>query len=115
MEPSKERLYRVLHRLGAHALVRSFYRAKGAVLMFHRVVADYPRRTFQPGAQFTVTPRVLETIIGALRASGHDLVSLDEMAERLSGPRSSRRFACLTFDDGYRDNLELAYPVCERL
>jgi peptidoglycan/xylan/chitin deacetylase (PgdA/CDA1 family) len=40
-----------------------------------------------------------------------DLISLDEMHRRLVERDFSRRFACLTFDDGYRDNKEWAYPI----
>ena len=46
-----------------------------------------------------------------LRRSGLDLVSLDEMHRRLSEGDFSRRFVCLTFDDGYRDTLQWAYPI----
>jgi peptidoglycan/xylan/chitin deacetylase (PgdA/CDA1 family) len=40
-----------------------------------------------------------------------DLISLDEMHRRLVERDFRRRFACLTFDDGYRDNKQWAYPI----
>src|SRR5205814_8938928 len=46
-----------------------------------------------------------------LRRSRLDLISLDEMYRRMVGGDSSRRFVCLTFDDGYRDTLQWAYPI----
>ena len=46
-----------------------------------------------------------------LRRSGLDLVSLDEMHRRMTEGDFSRRFVCLTFDDGYRDTLQWAYPI----
>ncbi|HEX7789469.1 MAG TPA: polysaccharide deacetylase family protein, partial [Afipia sp.] len=40
-----------------------------------------------------------------------DIVSLDEAHRRLTMRDFSRRFACFTFDDGYRDNRDHALPV----
>jgi len=36
---------------------------------------------------------------------------MDEVHRRLIGRNFSRRFACFTFDDGYRDNRDFALPV----
>ena len=49
-----------------------------------------------------------------LRRSGLDIVSLDEMYRRLTQRDFKRRFVCLTFDDGYRDNLQWAYPILKK-
>ena len=43
--------------------------------------------------------------------SGIDIVTVDEMYQRLMQRDFSRRFACFTFDDGYRDNRDFALPV----
>jgi peptidoglycan/xylan/chitin deacetylase (PgdA/CDA1 family) len=58
-----------------------------------------------------VTPRFLTRVIRILRRSGLELVSLDEMHRRMVDGDFSRRFVCLTFDDGYRDTLQWAYPI----
>jgi peptidoglycan/xylan/chitin deacetylase (PgdA/CDA1 family) len=49
-----------------------------------------------------------------LRDADIDLISLDEMHRRLVARDFTRRFACLTFDDGYRDSKEWAYPILKR-
>jgi peptidoglycan/xylan/chitin deacetylase (PgdA/CDA1 family) len=49
-----------------------------------------------------------------VRASGFEIVSLDEAHFRLIEGEYRSPFACFTFDDGYRDNLEHAYPVFQR-
>src|SRR5262249_58692826 len=67
-----------------------------------------PRRVWE------VTPQFLEDVVKAIRRSGIELVSLDEMHRRLEGSDFARRFACVTFDDGYRDTLRLAYPILRR-
>jgi len=99
-----------LYFSGAHMLMRPFVGGVGAILMLHHVRP--PRRDrFQPNRLLEITPRFLERVIRHLRRSGVDLVSLDEMHRRMSERDFRRRFACITFDDGYRDNKEWAYPI----
>src|SRR5262249_44540334 len=38
----------------------------------------------------------------------------DDVPVRLEGHETSRPFAVLTFDDGYRDNIEYAWPILTR-
>ena len=44
-----------------------------------------------------------------------DIISLDDVPQRLSQGPLARPFAVLTFDDGYRDNIEYAAPVLRDL
>jgi len=102
-----------LYFSGSHRWLRPFVGGVGAILTLHHV---RPRRRdgFQPNRLLEVTPRFLEAAIKTIRRSGIELVSLDEMHRRLSTGDFARRFACLTFDDGYRDTLRLAYPILRR-
>ena len=43
-----------------------------------------------------------------------DIVSMDEACRRAVTLASPRRFACLTFDGGYKDLITSAYPVLSR-
>jgi len=53
-------------------------------------------------------------VVRRLRRSRLDLISLDEMHRRMTAGDFPRRFVCITLDDGYRDNLEFAYPVLKK-
>ncbi len=56
----------------------------------------------------------LEYILDWLQREGWSIVSLDECLERLARNDQSSRYAVLTFDDGYRDNVSVALPILER-
>src|SRR5262245_14761370 len=94
-----------LYFSGAHVLLRPLIGGVGAILMLHHV-RPARRDRFQPNQLLEVTPRYLEGVIRKLRRSGVDIVSLDEMHRRLTAGEFKRRFVCITFDDGYRDNRE---------
>jgi peptidoglycan/xylan/chitin deacetylase (PgdA/CDA1 family) len=99
-----------LYFSGAHKFLRPFVGGVGAILMLHHV---RPRRSdaFQPNRQLEVTPDYLERVIARLRRLDVDIISLDEVHRRMVERDFRRRFACFTFDDGYRDNKEWAYPI----
>jgi peptidoglycan/xylan/chitin deacetylase (PgdA/CDA1 family) len=99
-----------LYFSGAHLMLRPFVGGVGAILTMHHVRPPRPDR-FQPNRLLEVTPRFLTQVVKYLRRSGLDLVSLDEMHRRITEGDFSRRFVCLTFDDGYRDMLQWAYPI----
>ncbi len=102
-----------LHVTGMHRLSTPVFGGLGAILMFHRVRP--PRDdAFQPNAFLEVTPEFLEQTIRAVRQRGIEIVSIDEACDRIRAGASEPRFAVLTFDDGYRDNLEYAVPILER-
>jgi peptidoglycan/xylan/chitin deacetylase (PgdA/CDA1 family) len=83
------------------------------VLMYHRVLPlTHPdRATEQPGMY--VSPKTLDMHLGLLRAHGFDLVHLDDWLREGAQSRSARSCA-ITFDDGWRDNYDHAYPILKR-
>ena len=99
-----------LYFTGAHRLLKPLVGGVGAILTLHQVRPPRPGR-FQPNRLLEIAPRFLSRVVSDLRRSGLDLVSLDELHRRLVERDFSRRFVCLTFDDGYRDTLQLAYPI----
>lgn len=99
-----------LYFSGAHIWLRPIFAGAGAIFTLHHV---RPRREadFQPNFHLEVTPDFLREMLAHLRAHDIDIVTLDELHRRLLEQNFSRRFACFTFDDGYRDNRDFALPV----
>ena len=98
---------------GSHLLLRPFCAGIGAILMLHHVRP--PRGdAFQPNRLLEVTPGFFERVVRWLKRSRVDIVTLDEAYRRLTEGHHGRRFVCLTFDDGYRDNLRYAYPILKK-
>src|SRR5581483_2927634 len=82
----------------------------GSIFMLHHVrpARDAP---FQPNRHLEVTPEFLRAVLTHLRSRNIDVVTMDELHRRLTEGDFSRRLACFTFDDGYRNNRDFALPV----
>ncbi|HEU0046386.1 MAG TPA: polysaccharide deacetylase family protein [Nitrososphaera sp.] len=78
------------------------------ILTFHRLTRQ--RDPFFPGLPVEVFARQVEFLAG-----NYTLVDLAELIRQLERGKSIPKNAVvLTFDDGYRDNYELAFPVLRR-
>ncbi|GJD97419.1 polysaccharide deacetylase family protein [Methylobacterium iners] len=88
-------------------------RGLGVILTFHHVRPE-PPGAYAPNSLLTITPAFLDRVLTRLKALGFDLIGLDAVPGRLAGEGSRAPFAVLTFDDGYRDNVEHALPVLRR-
>jgi peptidoglycan/xylan/chitin deacetylase (PgdA/CDA1 family) len=84
-------------------------RCRGAILIFHQV-HENPADELMTGS----SAAFLDYVLGCLVRNGWDLVPLAEALRRLASPHRSRRFAAITFDDGYRDTATIALPILER-
>ncbi|MEL7544403.1 MAG: polysaccharide deacetylase family protein, partial [Pseudomonadota bacterium] len=84
-------------------------RGLGAIFMLHQVCLP-TGRAFEPSRILQITPKFLDDALGLMRREGFEFISLDDLPERIKNP-TGRPFACLTLDDGYRDNLKHALPV----
>ena len=99
-----------LYFTGAHHVLRPLLAGVGAIFMLHHV---RPARDdlFQPNRHLEITPGFLAEVLTHVRALDVDIVSMDEAHRRMREREFARRFACFTFDDGYRDNRDHALPV----
>jgi peptidoglycan/xylan/chitin deacetylase (PgdA/CDA1 family) len=102
-----------LYFSGAHMLLRPVLGGVGAILMLHQVRPPRLDR-FQPNRLLEVTPHYLEQVIRKLSRSRTHFVSMDEVHERMTRRDFRHRFVAVTFDDGYRDTQEYAYPILKK-
>lgn len=98
---------------GADRWGRGFAQGLGVILTLHHV-RPWRARGFAPNRLLEVAPEFLDRTLRLIRQEGYDIVSLDEALARLVDPQPGRFFVALTFDDGYRDNLDHAWPVLAR-
>ena len=85
------------------------------ILMYHRVLPSghHARRTEQPGMY--VAPETLAMHVRVLQKH-FQLVHLDDWVSAVSQHKAIPKNACaITFDDGWLDNYEHAYPVLAKL
>lgn len=95
-------------RLLATGLSVGGRRARLTVLIYHRVLAAP-----DPYRRGDVTVPVFDWQM-ALLAREFNVLPLEEAVHRLGTGTLPARAACVSFDDGYRDNLDLALPVLRR-
>jgi peptidoglycan/xylan/chitin deacetylase (PgdA/CDA1 family) len=101
-----------LYFSGAHRVLRPIFGGVGTIFMLHHVRPAHAG-LFQPNRHLEITPDFLRATLAYIRASGIDIVTPDEMQRRLGEQDFSRRFACFTCDDGYRDNRDFALPAMQ--
>lgn len=97
---------------GLAPLLRSSLGGVGAILMVHRVTSA-PPKPLGINRHLIVTPDFLGAAITEMKRLGYVFVTMDEAVERLKAGRKPR-FATITADDGYRDNLAEALPILEK-
>lgn len=97
----------------ADRLTAGRFAGQGIILTFHhvRLASD---RIFPQNRLLEITPSFLEAVIRELRELGYDIIPIDEMPARIAGGKGLRRFAVLTFDDGYLDTRDYALPILKR-
>lgn len=83
----------------------------GRILMLHRVVEQ---RSEGENRELEITPEFLKQTIDDYRRQGYRFVSIDEACEIIGRGRTDQPFVCLTFDDGYQDNYDIAYPILKQ-
>ncbi len=101
---------KALYYSGVHRLLAPFAEGMGLIFMLHQV-SPLKQGGYSPNRGLMVTPEYLDAVLSDVKEAGLDIISLDEAHARIQCGVSSNRFACFTLDDGYRDNLEYAYPV----
>ncbi|PSC05428.1 polysaccharide deacetylase [Alsobacter soli] len=81
--------------------------------MLHHV-RPWMERAYAPNRLLEVTPAFLDQALAHAAELGFRFVTLDEAVDRVERGGEGAPVLAITFDDGYRDNLEYALPVLRR-
>ncbi len=84
------------------------YGGLGLILMFHRFTTEPEKRVDNNGV---ASGQFLNKLLGHIKRSGQEIIPLRDVPGAIA---ERRRFICLTIDDGYRDNVEVALPILRR-
>lgn len=109
----KETLIDITHGSRIHRIFSPLYGGHTSILMLHRVAPDEKRGL--PTDALAVTPEYLERFVREKQAVGWRFVSMDHLVDRFDECVARKRNMVLTLDDGYRDNLEHARPIFDKL
>ena len=107
-------LFPLLFHSRSYYLSKPFYSGLGSILMFHRVCPESSRPRIRGNAGLEVTPEYLENTIKFLHKNNYEIISLSQVAKTLNDNYKKKKFAVLTFDDGYIDNYVHAYPIFKK-
>jgi peptidoglycan/xylan/chitin deacetylase (PgdA/CDA1 family) len=105
----KNTIYQGVRWTGLVPVMCRLFAGRAVILAFHEIHRDC-RSELMTGTSI----QLLEYGIKWLRREGWDIVKLDHCLDRLSNCDQERRYAVLTFDDGFRDNLSVALPILEQ-
>ncbi len=110
MIPIKLLLSRLLTSVGTDRLFRHLNRKKLVSIMYHGVT----RASYAPPLWTQLPADKFEEQILFLKKN-YNIVSVSELTKRITaGQELPERSACITFDDGLRNNYSVAYPILAR-
>jgi len=90
--------------------INRYYSGIATILMLHRV-SSFEKGKLGPNENMKVSPEFLERFIKQSIKKGYTFISLDELYEILTKKKKASKLLIITFDDGYKDNYEIAYPL----
>lgn len=110
----KKSLANILYYSGVlTSYARTRFDNKGFVLMYHRIIDELEKVPFpiQPGMY--VSKASFELQMSFLKRHFH-IISLEDMISKLDAGKKITRCCSVTFDDGWKDNYDAAFPILAR-
>jgi peptidoglycan/xylan/chitin deacetylase (PgdA/CDA1 family) len=99
----------------AHNPVNTMYEGLGTIVLYHRIIQPNEHvEWLSPYSGLIVSTQEFEKQI-AYFSQNFECVTLDEFLDRLGNQsRGNKRLLAVTFDDGFKDNLEFGLPCLEK-
>jgi len=108
-------LSKVMYRARMFDLVKRAQRDRLVVINYHRIKANTDFSTPFDDEVFGPTAEVLEQQLTWLASNVRIIDEFEAIEWAKGSTRPKELCALITFDDGYRDNYDLAFPILKRL
>ncbi|MGM9529994.1 MAG: polysaccharide deacetylase family protein [Phascolarctobacterium sp.] len=88
---------------------RAYCASGGFVLEYHSIGShpDWPQG-------MVIAPATFEKHLQYLKQNGYKMVTVAELADRLTTGKPMEKYIALSFDDGYTDNYTEAFPLLQK-
>jgi len=110
----KASLWSLARYTKGYKILKPFYSGLGHILLFHRVCEKSNTKRLPICSGLEATPEYLEKVIRFFSDHNYDIISLDQLSYNLQRRKINNKFVIFTFDDGYLDNLNYAYPIFKK-
>ncbi len=110
--PTYRKLAKRAESLGLNRLVRLIGSWRGLLVLTYHRIGDADRCEFDRGVYSTDETSFAEQMEFVRRH--FEVVSIEDVVRRPSSDWKKRQAVLITFDDGYIDNYEIAFPILKR-
>ncbi len=85
------------------------------IFMFHRIFSQINKSSTNAYMDrgTAISMKKFIEILNFIKSFDYKVLVFSEYVDRIHLEKNSRKYICLTFDDGYIDNYELAFPILQ--
>jgi len=94
------------------SLIEKLYSDKTAIIMLHRVTTTINYSCASPLSGLEISAANLEKFILDRLSEGYKFISMDNLCDNFE--KCLKKHLIITLDDGYKDNLTVAYPIFKK-
>ncbi|MGA2296884.1 MAG: polysaccharide deacetylase family protein [FCB group bacterium] len=110
----RQNLIKIIKTTKAYKITKPFFSGKGHVLCFHRILPASIQQRLNSPLSLETPPEIFEKSILFFRERNYNFISLDDLYDILIKRDFPKKFVVYTFDDGYLDNFQNAYPILQK-
>jgi peptidoglycan/xylan/chitin deacetylase (PgdA/CDA1 family) len=108
-------VFKSLRYTRLHTVFSPFYSGIGTVLRFHRVLAKDRPSCLDSMKSSEINVKFFIRLLDHLQESDYNIIAIDDMYEILiKNIIPEKKFVVLTFDDGFADTYDVAYPILKK-